>query len=204
MKTEVIMKREIFNKEISQKSKSGFFSATDLIKAGNKWRSENGIDLFNLTAWFQQKNVKIFIKTLENEFGRVKISGRGRGKHTWVHPFLFIDIALAINPELKIKVYKWLYDELLKYRNSSGNSYKKMCGALYCNQSNKSEFRNYIIEIANKIKKACDVDDWQKATEKQLKLRDKIQENIFVLSDVMRHNDNLVDIAIQKAKQIQG
>ena len=42
MVTEVIMKRELFGHEISQKSKSEFFSATDLSKAGNEWRRSNG------------------------------------------------------------------------------------------------------------------------------------------------------------------
>ena len=43
MKTEVILKRELLGGEISQKSKSEYFSATDLIRVGNKWRSLNGL-----------------------------------------------------------------------------------------------------------------------------------------------------------------
>ena len=35
------MKRELFGQEISQKSKSEFFSATDLLRAGNKYRAMN-------------------------------------------------------------------------------------------------------------------------------------------------------------------
>jgi hypothetical protein len=41
METEVIMKRKLFDSEISQKSQSGFFSATDLVNAGNRWRTLN-------------------------------------------------------------------------------------------------------------------------------------------------------------------
>ena len=48
MKTEVVMKREIFGKEIKQKSKSEFFSATDLERAGNAWRATNGLGLFDI------------------------------------------------------------------------------------------------------------------------------------------------------------
>ena len=54
MVTEVIMKREIFGKEISQKSKSEFFSATDLVRAGNRWRIQNELEPFNMKAWLQQ------------------------------------------------------------------------------------------------------------------------------------------------------
>ena len=60
MKTEVIMKRELFGSEISQQSKSGFFSATDLVKVGNKWRYENGLSTFNLSLFLKSKNTYIF------------------------------------------------------------------------------------------------------------------------------------------------
>lgn len=201
MKTEVIMKREIFGKEISQKSKSEFFSATDLVRAGNIWRASNGLGLFNMNDWFNQKNTKEFIAQLEKKFGTVKISGRGRGVHTWVHPFLFIDMALAISPALKIEVYTWLYDNLLQYRNDSGDSYKKMAGALYEQYSNKREFPFYIAKVADRIKLTCGVKSWETATQDQLKLRDRIHENIFLLSDIVRIPDDTVRLAIQKAKK---
>ena len=199
MVTEVIMKRELFGKEISQKSKSEFFSATDLVKAGNSYRISKGMQAFDMTSWFRQKNVSEFIEALELHFGNVKISGRGRGKHTWVHPYLFIDMALAISPDLKIEVYSWIMDELLKYRNNSVDSYKKMTGALYLNHRNKREFPLFIKETANKIKGACNIVSWEGASEEQLKLRGKIQENIALLSDVLRDNDKAIKISIMKA-----
>lgn len=199
MKTEVIMKRKLFEYEISQKSKSEFFSATDLVKAGNKWRLENKFEVFNFNKWLQSKNVKEFLFELEKEYGTIKINSKGKNQHTWVHPFLFIKIALSINPKLEIKVYKWLYDYLIKYRNDSGDSYKKMTGSLYENSKSKTSFYKEIAFIAKKIKDTCNIDDWQRATEKQLKLRDKIHENISILSDVLKDNDQAVRIGIEKA-----
>lgn len=198
MKTEVVMKRVIFNQEISQKSKSEFFSATDLVRAGNIWRLSNGLAPFDMRQWFQQKNTKAFITSLENRYGKVKISGRGRGNHTWVHPFLFIDMALAISPELKIEVYGWLYDHLLQYRNDSGDSYKKMSGALYNNSSNKSEYPKLIKSVADEIKSVCGVSEWQSVPEDVLKLRDRIHNNIALLCDLVP-NDDAVRIGIKKA-----
>ena len=200
MKTEVVMKRKLFGQEISQKSKSEFFSATDLVRAGNKWRINNDYPLFNLNEWLRTKQVKEFIKSLETKYGKVKISAKSKNSHTWVHPYLFIDLALALNPNLKIEVYSWLFDHLIQYRNDSGDSYKKMCGALFINHTNKSTFVKYISDTANKIKKYCKVDDWQKATEIQLKLRDKIHENIALLCDVLRNNDQAVKLGIIKTE----
>lgn len=189
MKTEVLMKRDLFGETIHQKSKTEFFSATDLVRAGNKWRALNGLTPFNMPAWFQQAGTKEFIQSLEKRYGKVKISGRGRGHHTWVHPFLFIDMALAINPELKIEVYSWLYDHLLKYRDESGDSYKKMCGAIYEASTNKRDFPKLIPKVAQYIKDQVGVNDWQSADEKQLATRYRIHENIALLADILPVKD---------------
>jgi hypothetical protein len=198
MKTEVIMKRELFNMPISQKSISRFFSATDLVRAGNKWRLGNGMDLFNINEYFRLKGTVEFISELQKKYGEVKISRRGRSKDTWVHPILFIDIALAISPTLKIEVYEWIFDNLIKYRNESGDSYKKMAGYLYAHTANRSNFYKEISAVAEKIKLACGVEDWQTAKENQLIYRDKIQDSISLLSDVLRDNNEAVRIAILK------
>jgi hypothetical protein len=195
MITEVIMKRELFGCEIAQKSKSEFFSATDLVKAGNKWRILNDLSLFNLSMWLKNESTQSFIVALKQEFGEVISIGRGSKSVTWVHPFLFIDIALAINPKLKIEVYKWLYDHLLKYRNNSGDSYKKMAGALLFKYKNKSEFPKYIIQVASRIKNRMGIKDWNEASEKQLEQRDKIHEAVSLLSNIMTDTEKMLEIA---------
>ncbi len=196
MKTEVVMERSLFGRTISQKSKTGLFSATDLVKAGNVWRASQGLQLFNMTEWLRQKGTKEFVSELESKFGDVKVSGRGRNSHTWVHPLLFIDMALAIDIKLKIEVYQWLYDSLLKYRNESGDSYKKMSGYLWSATSNKSKFKNVIMDSATAIKQACGVDDWQKATSKQLELRDKLHDSISLLADVLNNPHEAIRLGI--------
>jgi hypothetical protein len=201
METAVIMKRKLFDCDISQNSKNEFFSATDLVKSGNKWRVTKGLDIFNLNNYFLNKSTKDFLKALEKKYGKIKINSTGKNRHTWVHPYLFLDLALAINPELKIEVYSWLYDYLIKYRNDSGDSYKKMCGALYENQTNKSLFGEFIKETANKIKLACDVIDWQEANEDKLKMRDRIHENIALLTDVLKNNSEAVRLGILKTME---
>ena len=193
------MKRELFGREISQQSKSEFFSGTDLVRAGNIWRVGEEKPLFMLKTWLAKKSTKEFIDELEKEYGKVIIKAKNQTSHTWMHPFLIIDLALAIDAKLKIEVYKWLYDELLKYRNSSGDSYKKMTGALYINSNNKRFYTNEVKTAAREVKKACGVDDWQKANAQQLELRDKIHNNISLLCDVLKNNDDAVRIGIKKA-----
>lgn len=186
--------------QIEQKSKSQMFSATDLAKIGNIKRKELGLSTFNLSQYLNLKSTKEFIEELQKNNERVVVKGRGRNSKTWVHPLLFIDMALSLNPKFKIEVYNWLYDELLKFRNDSGDSYKKMVGSIY-ELAPKSEFHKLIPKIATEIKTECFVDDWNKASESQLRLRDKMHENIHLLCSVLNNWKEAVRLGIYNAKK---
>lgn len=198
MKTQVIMKRELFGAEISQQSKSEFFSSTDLVRIGNKWRIANGLKDFNISAFLNNKKTNEFVTELESKYGKVIIKGRGKGKHTWVHPLLFIDIALAINPKLKVEVYEWLFDNLIKYRNDSGDSYREMSASLWSRYDNKRAFPKFISETASNIRSVIGVKDWETATQEQLAIRDKIHHSIKVLCNVLNNAEQSVRLGIKE------
>ena len=200
METEVIMKRELFGQLISQKSKSEFFSATDLVKAGNLWRLSNGYAIFNLSQYLHGSKSAEFVVEMEAKYGKCVISGRGAGAATWVHPLIFIDIALAINPKLKIEAYEWLFDNLIRFRNDSGDSYKGMAAALYTRCNNTREFQTLIHNTANLIKHSLQVVDWNLATEQQLRKRDLIHNSIRLLCRVLKDVDAIVRLAIEENK----
>jgi hypothetical protein len=199
MITEVVMQRRLFDSEIRQQSKTGFFSANDLVLAGNSFRALNKMKPIVLQDWLNRETTKEFIQELESQLQiEVKKATRGRYATTWLHPYLFIDLALTISPKLKIEVYSWLFDELLKYRNESGDSYKKMTGALFVNTTSKSQFSKGVKATARLIKNACQVKDWETANQEQLKLRDRIHENIALLCDVLKDNNQAVRLGILK------
>ncbi|MFT6347103.1 MAG: hypothetical protein ACJAYB_000084 [Psychromonas sp.] len=201
MKTVTLMQRPLLGGHITQHSKTEMFSATDLVKLGNSWRAVNSMPLFVMKAWLQNKGTKEFVSELQIKFGKdkVKKSARGRGAHTWLHPLLFIDMALAISPKLKIETYEWIFDSLIKHRNESGDSYKKMCGALFVRETRKTDFPKTITSVASKIKLACGVTCWEEATVMQLKLRSKLHNDIALLADVLNNNDEAVRLAILKS-----
>lgn len=201
MKTEVLMQRNLFGEIVRQNNKTGFICANDIVAAGNKYRALNSLKLFDFRAWVDSKGNKEFIDEMKTQFGEVVVTKKGRDGSTWLHPYICIDLALSIDPKLKIEVYKWLFDELLKFRNDSGDSYKKMCGFLFDNCKSKTTFHRDISKIAAQIQLACNVSDWQLATESQLKLRDKIHNNIALLSDVLRDNEQAVRLGILKSLQ---
>lgn len=197
MKTEVIMKRELFGEQISQKSKSEFFCATELVNAGNKFRRNNNLSDFHLSQYLKSKGVAEFVSELESKFNMPIVSvGRGRSGQTWVHPLLFIDIALAISPKLKIEVYEWLFDHLIANRNVSGDSYREMSAALFTHYTNQKEFPKYIVRVAEYIKKSVGVSDWEHATSEQLAKRDKIHTAIKLFTNVLKDTDQAVRLGV--------
>ena len=197
MKTQVIMIRELLGYDIRQQSKTEFFSATDLAKAGNVFRFKEGRAMFNMSTWLKSESTKLFIAELEASFDCEAVDiTRGRNGCTWVHPLLFIDMALAISPKLKIEIYSWVMDELLKHRNNSGDTYKAMCGALYVRHGDKQTYPNMITSLARDIKSACGVTDWQAATEEQLKRREKIHYDISLLSSALNNNEEAIRIGL--------
>ena len=198
MKTQVIMKRKLFGYDIKQQSKTNMFSATDLAKAGNKWRESRGMNAFNLSQFLKSEKTTEFIDELHKKYDIVISKGRGRNAQTWVHPLLFIDIALAISPQLKVETYEWLFDNLLKFRNDSGDSYKQMSAALYVRFGNNREFPRFISNVASRILSACGVTDWQEASEAQLKKRDLIHNSIKTLTNVLTDPEESVRIGIKE------
>ena len=47
-----------------------------------------------------------------------------------MHPILFIKFAMWINPRFEVQVIKFVYDQLVKYRNDAGDAYKELSTAI--------------------------------------------------------------------------
>lgn len=90
-------------------------------------------------------------------------------------------------------------DELIKYRGESGDSYRVMCGALYPKFKDPRKFVSFISATADLIREACGVEDWNSASEWQLKYRDRIHDRIAVLSDVTDSPSNAVKLGLARA-----
>ena len=203
MKTEVTMIRKFLSGEVGQKSKSGFYNATELIRLGNKVRLNNDEKLFSYRSYINSQTTQDFIKELELEYGDVIETTKGRNGATWVHKYLFLDLALSISPKFKKLVYKMIDDGefLIKHRNNSGTTYLQIKLALYKWHKNHQTFPEFMKRVAFKIREACLVghgkDVWQKASMQQLEKRNLIHLNIVALSHSITHNEEIVELAIK-------
>ena len=61
--------------------------------------------------------------------GRMNKNGRTPDK-VWMNPILFIKFAMWINPTFEVKVIRFVYDEMIKYRNDAGDAYRDLSSAI--------------------------------------------------------------------------
>ena len=181
MKTNVRLEsesRELLGKTISVMSKDGFVCITEAVDALNHKRSLMGLgprrieDIIKTKSF--QERMPSLIKELYGdrtcEIPRIFDNGieinkltdlkkykmayrRGyRQDQKWfINPYLFVMIALELDPEIYAKVIVWLTDGLIENRNLAGEAYIRMCKAVSSIVNDKNEFKDKIQRVAKAI-----------------------------------------------------
>ena len=132
MKTNQVMERKMGEFIVTQRTKDGMFNATELLK---QWNSKSMSER-KMANYFLSEKTNEFISTImdrENLNTPKMVYLTSRGKHnggTWMHPMLFIDFAMWINPSFKYDVLKFVYDQMIKYRNDAGDAYRELGSAV--------------------------------------------------------------------------
>ena len=160
MKTNQLMKRPMGQFEVIQRTSDGFFSATSLLKLWNDTFSDEKRSLDNF--WKITNLDKLMSEIAENEmnfksveFTELKnmLSKTQRGKVngvTWMHPYLFIKFAMWINPKFKLQVIKFVYDEMIKYRNMAGDAYRRLAEAI-SRLVGKDRMKEFMPQVAKAV-----------------------------------------------------
>lgn len=134
MKTNQIMIRQMGEFSVKQRTKDGFFNATELLK---QWNRRSGmkkevtkfLDLGSTSELVKIIMEREDLHTQDSTYVKSRAS-RGDNAGTWMHPVLFIDFAMWINPSFKYDVIKFVYDDMIRYRNLAGDSYKELASAI--------------------------------------------------------------------------
>lgn len=145
MKTSQNLVRKMGEFEVLQRTSDGYFDANVLL---SQWNSIKKNPQRKMTEFTERQNTNEFINELAKELeamGEIspkadfqaikKVKGRmtkkGKTKdQDWMHPYLFIKFAMWINPRFEVKVIKFVYDQLIAYRNEAGDSYKELSSAV--------------------------------------------------------------------------
>ena len=160
MKTNQIMKRNLADFVVEQRTVDGMFNATELLRQWNNPKNLNTQNIGDLKKkdiddYFNTKSTREYIKALTEEENLsdknpAYISVRGKYGGTWMHPLLFIDFAMWLNPTFKVKVLKFVSDQMLSYRNEAGEAYKELASAVG-KVVPKQYMRKYMEHIAKGI-----------------------------------------------------
>lgn len=148
MKTNQEMVRYIDNFSVVQRTSDGYFDGSELLR---QWNGVQGNEQRKMEEFLSAKQTDCFIEALiaeERENGlrenspkidnqvvkksRVREKGKvGRPREqVWMHPFLFTKFAMWINPRFEVKVIRFVYDEMIRYRNDAGDAYKELSSAV--------------------------------------------------------------------------
>lgn len=131
MKTNQVMIRPMGQFKVEQRTKDAYFNATALLKQWNERNQTKKI----LAEYLSNKSTKEFISTIEERetfnIGKSPyLSCRGKNGGTWMSPMLFVDFAMWLSPSFKYDVIKFVFDQMIRYRDEAGEAYKRLASAV--------------------------------------------------------------------------
>ena len=211
--------RELFGVVIRQNTKDSMLSLTDLQEAYTRARIQNGwsnkahiTDIINQKenaeriyyVLFEQHFINTdfsdfmemvqkdgMVKVLK-QFGVYKTTGRGENKQSVCNPYIWVLVAMELNPMLYAKVVTWLTDKLILNRIEAGNFYKSLSGALYkIPNPNYSEFAKSLnVKVFGKHETGIR----NKGSQKQLSELARVEDNIAycINKGFYKTNDDII------------
>lgn len=192
MKTLQIVKRDFNGTMIEQRNTDGYFNATTLLEMANSILEKKKVlpEFWKLdsTKGFMEElsrdlNVCFSIDLKNNIVSSLYETKRGRGGCTWMHPYLFVKFAMWLSPKFEVQVIKWVYDNLIDFRNQAGDYYKELCTSImnrytqyFNNKPDPLVFQNeakYLNSLVTGVFKGVERNE---LNEKQLDLLNNLQK----------------------------
>ena len=87
-------------------------------------------DKKQLNAFYESVKEKGMTKVLK-EYGAYKTTGRGENRQVVCNPYIWMLVAMELNPMLYAKVVTWATDKLILNRIEAGDFYRELSSALY-------------------------------------------------------------------------
>jgi hypothetical protein len=179
MESNIIMKskdRELFGIVIKQETKTGFLSVSELQKAYEVarwqygWSDRKVADIMQTTEFKERvyyllhnqgvikTNILGFMEMVENEgiakvlkgLGVYKTTGARQSKVTFANPYIWILLAMELNPMIYAAVVTWLTDTLIFDRIEAGDEFRPMNNAIKKIIPNP-DYKKYAIAINERV-----------------------------------------------------
>lgn len=215
-----IMEREFFGSVIHQRIDNEMLSVSDLSKIYEGMRVEKGWPDKPLHKFFAKDRpenydfitelvkeadlvkgrFQPFMKVAEKngilkalkEFGLYKMVGKGKERSVYCHPYIFVSIAMWMNPTFRAKATIWITDQLILNRIETGERYTALSSAIHdhivptidSEMGKKFIYSNFAKIINKKIFGKHADDLRQVASKEDLKELTRLQEKLITLIEV--------------------
>lgn len=143
MKTNQIMRRPFMGGEVLQRTSDGYFNLTELAKFYDQYRKDNPhleLPERRLDDWKSNDKTREMLEELVDykvhhtgkkrydDFEPIKASKANRGDNagTWACPEVFVDFAMWISPQFKVRVLEFVSDNLIAFRHAAGDNYTRL------------------------------------------------------------------------------
>lgn len=193
--------RELCGVIVKQRTKDEFMRLNDVLYIVDKVRLEKREERIKFERFLLLDNVKEFLKVLKNKIGTEPYIKGAKNRSGWIHPFFAIKILTHYNPAFEVEVYSWLWDYLIKNRVKTADSFNLMKGTLYIHTNNKSLFKQKMQKLCSVIKNVIGVEDWNKATERELELREYTHTIITEFTNTFESSELGAKFGIQALKK---
>lgn len=179
MKTNVTLEskdRELFGVTIKQETKTGFLSVSELQDAYEIARSQYGWSSIDISSLMQSNKMTerifyllkdkmlvkaeypVFMKEVKEQgfvkylkqIGVWKTTGRGENRTVMCDPYIWVAIALELNPMIYAKVIGFITDSLIFDRIEAGDEFKPMNAAVKTIIQNPN-YSQYAIAINERV-----------------------------------------------------
>lgn len=225
-----IKDRELFGVTIRQQTNGEMLSLTDLQEAytharvQNNWKNKHISDILNYEdnterIYYLLKEQKI-IDTDKNDLNRFyesvkesgmtrvlknlgvyKTTGRGESKTVYCNPYIWVLVAMELNPMLYAKVVTWLTDQLILNRIEAGDFYKELASQLY--KLPDTDYKKLATLLNKKIFGKHEYGLRNKGSEKELYNLKMLESGLaFSIEQGYIKNMSEVESAIQKFKEV--
>lgn len=180
MKTNVVLKSEdriLYGTTIKQETKTGFLNLSDLQKAYDQEAFKNGWSIKRIENVLASKDnheriyyilekqgvintgIHVFMEMVQDEtptkllkkLKAYKTTGARQTKTSWCNPYIWVLIALEMNPKFYAEVVTWLTDSLIINRIEAGNFYRALSASISKFNPNGNQYKelakalNYVV-----------------------------------------------------------
>lgn len=166
MKTNQVLTRKMGEFDVYQRTSDGYFNANALLR---QWNSVEGNSERSMKRFLDSPKTNEFIEALirdesqraKTQSPNIKVVNSVKSRtfkdgsktvgQVWMHPLLFIKFAMWINPTFEVTVLRFVYDELIRYRNDAGDAYKEMSAQIQIISPAGVPFRDIIRGVSRAV-----------------------------------------------------